>query len=65
VGTTQKPHCCDIKACVCVCVAPCRKFSLDDLLTNVMIYWVSGCIVPSMRFYKENFSKGLNQPHSK
>ncbi|XP_042295524.1 epoxide hydrolase 1 isoform X2 [Sceloporus undulatus] len=33
-----------------------KKFTLDDLLTNVMIYWVSGCIVPSMRFYKENVS---------
>lgn len=44
---------------------PCRKFSLDDLLTNVMIYWTSGCIVSSMRFYKENFNKGLDQPHSK
>ncbi|XP_061781272.1 epoxide hydrolase 1 [Nerophis lumbriciformis] len=42
-----------------------RKFSLDDLLTNVMIYWTSGCIIPSMRFYKENFSKGLNHPHMK
>ncbi|KAJ8009139.1 hypothetical protein DPEC_G00085790 [Dallia pectoralis] len=41
-----------------------RKFSMDDLLTNVMIYWTSGCIVSSMRFYKENFSK-LEQPHSK
>lgn len=43
----------------------CRKYSLDDLLTNVMIYWTSGCIVSSMRFYKENFGKGLNQPHTK
>lgn len=43
----------------------CRKFSLDDLLTNVMIYWTSGCIISSMRFYKENFGKGLDQPHSK
>ncbi|XP_028295203.1 epoxide hydrolase 1 isoform X1 [Gouania willdenowi] len=42
-----------------------RKFSLDDLLTNVMIYWTSGCITSSMRFYKENFAKGLYQPHSK
>ncbi|XP_069564669.1 epoxide hydrolase 1 [Brachyistius frenatus] len=42
-----------------------RKFSLDDLLTNVMIYWTSGCIISSMRFYKENFGKGLDQPHSK
>nr|XP_057901861.1 epoxide hydrolase 1 isoform X2 [Doryrhamphus excisus] len=42
-----------------------RKFSLDDLLTNVMIYWTSGCIIPSMRFYRENFGNGLNQPHVK
>ncbi|XP_054654609.1 epoxide hydrolase 1-like [Dunckerocampus dactyliophorus] len=32
-----------------------RKYSLDDLLTNVMIYWTTGSIVSSMRFYKENF----------
>lgn len=32
-----------------------RKFSLDDVLTNVMIYWTTGSIVSSMRFYKENF----------
>ncbi|XP_048452689.1 epoxide hydrolase 1 [Rhincodon typus] len=31
-----------------------RKFSLDELLTNVMIYWVSGSITSSMRLYKEN-----------
>ncbi|XP_060100495.1 epoxide hydrolase 1-like [Heteronotia binoei] len=34
-----------------------RKYSLDELLTNVMIYWVSSSIVSSMRFYKENFSQ--------
>ncbi|NXS08846.1 HYEP hydrolase, partial [Neodrepanis coruscans] len=33
------------------------KYSLDELLTNVMIYWVTSSIVPSMRFYKENFSR--------
>ncbi|XP_039994878.1 epoxide hydrolase 1 [Xiphias gladius] len=32
-----------------------RKFSLDDLFTNVMIYWTTGSMVSSMRFYKENF----------
>ncbi|NXA87495.1 HYEP hydrolase, partial [Melanocharis versteri] len=32
------------------------KYSLDELLTNVMIYWVTSSIVSSMRFYKENFS---------
>ncbi|XP_069001100.1 epoxide hydrolase 1 [Embiotoca jacksoni] len=31
------------------------KFNLDDLLTNVMIYWTTGSIISSMRFYKENF----------
>ncbi|XP_056904427.1 epoxide hydrolase 1 [Takifugu flavidus] len=31
-----------------------RKYTLDDLLTNVMIYWTTRSIVPSMRFYKEN-----------
>ncbi|XP_063047939.1 epoxide hydrolase 1 [Engraulis encrasicolus] len=33
-----------------------KKYTLDDLLTNVMIYWTTGSIVSSMRFYKENFS---------
>ncbi|KAA0708436.1 Epoxide hydrolase 1 [Triplophysa tibetana] len=42
-----------------------RKFSLDDLLTNVMIYWTSRSIISSMRFYKENLAKGLDQPHGK
>ncbi|XP_053160168.1 epoxide hydrolase 1-like [Hemicordylus capensis] len=34
-----------------------RKYTLDELLTNVMIYWVTSSIVPSMRFYKENLSQ--------
>ncbi|KAJ8248626.1 hypothetical protein GJAV_G00244020 [Gymnothorax javanicus] len=34
-----------------------RKFSLDDLLTNVMLYWTTGSIISSMRFYKENLSE--------
>ena len=32
-----------------------RKYSLDDLLTNVMVYWVTGTIGSSCRFYKEIF----------
>ena len=28
--------------------------SMDRLLTNIMIYWVTGTITSSMRFYKEN-----------
>ncbi|KAJ8361485.1 hypothetical protein SKAU_G00180100 [Synaphobranchus kaupii] len=34
-----------------------RKFSLDDLLTNVMLYWTTESIVSSMRFYKENLKE--------
>ncbi|XP_036978745.1 epoxide hydrolase 1-like [Acanthopagrus latus] len=37
-----------------------RKFSLDDLLTNVMIYWTTSSIVSSMRFYKENLKSNPN-----
>lgn len=28
--------------------------SRDAMLTNIMIYWLSNCIAPSQRFYKEN-----------
>ncbi|KAM3863029.1 epoxide hydrolase 1 [Diretmus argenteus] len=38
-----------------------RKFSLDDLLTNVMIYWTTGSIVSSMRFYKENLKTNIEK----
>jgi len=34
-----------------------EKFTLDELLTNVMIYWTSGNIAASQRFYKENLSQ--------
>ena len=34
-----------------------KKFTMDELLTNVMIYWLNGCITSSQRFYKENLSK--------
>ncbi|XP_040433983.1 LOW QUALITY PROTEIN: epoxide hydrolase 1-like [Falco naumanni] len=33
------------------------KYTLDELLANVMIYCVTSSIVSSMRFYKENISK--------
>uniref|UniRef100_A0A8C6QPQ9 Epoxide hydrolase n=1 Tax=Nannospalax galili TaxID=1026970 RepID=A0A8C6QPQ9_NANGA len=36
-----------------------RKFTLDDLLTNIMIYWTTGTIVSSQRFYKENLGQGI------
>ncbi|XP_053163720.1 epoxide hydrolase 1 [Hemicordylus capensis] len=43
-----------------------KMFTLNDLLTNVMIYWVSGCIVSSMRLYKEALGKGIGtQKHEK
>ncbi|KAI5090362.1 epoxide hydrolase 1 [Silurus meridionalis] len=42
-----------------------KKFCLDDLLTNVMIYWTTSSIIPSMRLYKENLSQGLSPPYSK
>ncbi|KAJ8275194.1 hypothetical protein COCON_G00098190 [Conger conger] len=41
-----------------------RNFSLDDLLTNVMIYWTTGSIISSMRFYKENIGGGFTQKHA-
>lgn len=31
-----------------------NKFTMDELLTNVMIYWTSGNIAASQRFYLEN-----------
>ncbi|NWY05668.1 HYEP hydrolase, partial [Nothoprocta ornata] len=40
------------------------KYSLDDLLTNVMIYWVTSSIVSSVRFYKENFSRNITDLQS-
>nr|KAF6395226.1 epoxide hydrolase 1 [Rousettus aegyptiacus] len=36
-----------------------RKFSLDDLLTNIMIYWTTGTITSSQRYYKENLGKNI------
>ncbi len=36
-----------------------KKFSLDDLLTNLMVYWISGNIISSQRYYKENFSSEM------
>ena len=35
-----------------------RRFSKDELLTNVMIYWASGCIASSMRIYYEMRAAG-------
>lgn len=37
-----------------------RKYSLDELLTIVTIYWVNGNIVSPQRFYKELFMDPRN-----
>lgn len=40
-----------------------EHYTLDDLLDNVMIYWITGSITTSVRLYSEAFSKkqrGLN-----
>ncbi|XP_074118725.1 epoxide hydrolase 1 isoform X1 [Sminthopsis crassicaudata] len=43
-----------------------KKYTLDDLLTNIMIYWVTSSIIPSQRFYKENLGQGMGvHKHSK
>lgn len=34
-----------------------EKFSRDQIIDNVMIYWVSNSITTSMRFYAENLNK--------
>jgi len=31
-------------------------FTMDDLLNNVMVYWINGNIIPSQRYYKENLA---------
>ena len=34
-----------------------KKFTLDEVLDNVMIYWTTNSIATSMRFYAENLNK--------
>ena len=36
-----------------------KKYTLDELLTNVMIYWTNGNIMSSQRFYKEFFMSDM------
>ncbi|XP_022240816.1 epoxide hydrolase 1-like isoform X1 [Limulus polyphemus] len=36
-----------------------KKFTLDELLTNVMVYWVTNSITSSMRLYKETMSERI------
>jgi len=34
------------------------RFTKDELLTNIMLYWITGTIGSSMRLYYENWGKG-------
>ncbi|XP_045507046.1 juvenile hormone epoxide hydrolase-like isoform X1 [Colias croceus] len=43
-----------------------QRFTKDQLIDNVMVYWMSNCITTSMRLYSETFNKryfglGLDQ----
>lgn len=38
---------------------PATPISKDEMLTNVMIYWCSGCVAPSLRYYMENGTGAL------
>ncbi len=38
-----------------------KRFTLDQLLTNIMVYWVGNSITSSQRFYKENLNFGDDQ----
>ncbi len=31
-----------------------KKHKMDDLLTNLMLYWTTNSMTSAMRFYKEN-----------
>jgi len=42
-----------------------EKFTLEELLTNVSIYWFSGNIASSQRFYKENTNPANRPPSQK
>lgn len=37
-----------------------KKYTLIDLLDNIMIYWTSGCITTSVRLYRESFNEEQN-----
>jgi len=43
---------------------PATVFSKDDILTAVMIYWISGCITSSTRLYYENLGTGSSGSES-
>jgi hypothetical protein len=38
-----------------------EKYSMEDLLDNIMLYWLSGNVASSMRLYSEVFSRKNQQ----
>ncbi len=38
-----------------------ETFNRDSLLTNVTLYWLTGCILPSMRYHSENRPLRIDQ----
>ena len=40
-----------------------ERFTLDELLTNVMIYWINGNITSSVRLYRETLVSALMDKH--
>lgn len=38
-----------------------EKFTLDELLDNIMLYWVTNSLTTSVRIYAENFNKAYMQ----
>ncbi len=38
-----------------------KRFKMDEMLTNIMVYWVTNSITSSQRFYKENFNFAQEQ----
>ncbi|XP_033116143.1 epoxide hydrolase 1-like [Anneissia japonica] len=39
-----------------------ENWTLDEILTNVMLYWMTNSITTSMRFYKENIAGAYQEP---
>lgn len=42
-----------------------KKFTLDELLTNIMLYWVNDTFASGARFYKENLRSVYRQTQEK
>ena len=38
------------------------RFSKDELLTNIMIYWLTGCMPSAIRLYRETMASGRYGP---